>query len=190
MTLTVESIEKAIGMKAKDWVGNCYMVACRIVEFTDIIGMPRYGLYHGKISADSIFAGRPSARHGWIELPDDRICDPTRWAFECIEPYIYFGDKTEEYDLGGRTLARSYRRPFPDCDEGDKILMTIGIKPIIQFLAGVTLGDYITVKQIFWIANLTLDELGHDAETIYRWIARNGHQAFVPIDLWTKVIEG
>lgn len=34
-------------------------------------------------------------RHGWVELEDGCVLDPTRWVFEHVEPYIYVGDPSD-----------------------------------------------------------------------------------------------
>lgn len=102
--------------------GNCYGVALAIVEDFGLDAVARYGHYTGKVHGLSYFnAGRPFQRHGWVELWDGRILDPTRWVFEqpdggkfpkAMKPYIYVGPN-DCYDLGGEQFLAEHRRSAP-----------------------------------------------------------------------------
>jgi hypothetical protein len=102
-SLTPEQIGKLIGIKVKDWPGNCYSVAVNIVESGLVEGRPEYGIWQGEIAPGSYFDDRPIARHGWVRLPDGQVLDPTRWVFEGVDPYIYIGSG-DDYDFGAADL--------------------------------------------------------------------------------------
>jgi len=90
--ITIEDIEKAIGIKTKAWQGNCYAIARAIVRAHLVEGRSVYGLYMGPVSSRGYYKGRAKRgfhRHGWIRLEDGRIMDPTRWSFENQPPYVY-----------------------------------------------------------------------------------------------------
>lgn len=100
--LTVAAVEKAIGMKAAEWSGNCYAVACAILRARMVKGRPAYGHWLGEVHRDSPFArdGKrpPIVRHGWIAMKDGSVIDPTRWVFEAAEPYIWHGMPPDDPD--------------------------------------------------------------------------------------------
>ena len=62
-------------------------------------GLIQTGYYH---TSD----GSTVTDHGWIELDDGNICDPTRWTLDDTEPDIYVGPMTGEYDLNGARWER------------------------------------------------------------------------------------
>ncbi len=77
------------------WKGNCYCIASKIVNEDILMTECRaiYGHYLGPVSSKSCFSDRkhmPFISHGWIELSNRDIVDPTRWVFEAKEPYIAF----------------------------------------------------------------------------------------------------
>lgn len=93
--LTIADVEKAIGIPAKEWHGNCFFIATQIVEKKLVKGRAVYGHYRGPVSPTGWWKhriGQAFLRHGWVELPDGMILDPTRWSFEDKPPYIYLHD--------------------------------------------------------------------------------------------------
>lgn len=103
--LTVADVEKAIGITADRWSGNCYAIACAILRAKLVKGRPAYGHWTGPVHPKSMFArGLPFVRHGWIVLEErgphaerpGSILDPTRWVFEEAFPYIYVGSPAED----------------------------------------------------------------------------------------------
>ena len=45
----VHDVAAAIGWPVIDWPGNCYGVACMIVQYKVIDGRPRYGHFRGEV---------------------------------------------------------------------------------------------------------------------------------------------
>lgn len=100
--------EGITGSEASSWPGNCHGVACHLAEAVG--GTVARGFWHGSVAQGSIFEPG-STGHSWIVLPDGRIVDPTRWAFDRPDdPYIYVGTPGAEYDTfryeRGREQAR------------------------------------------------------------------------------------
>lgn len=90
--LTIEIVEKAIGIPARKWTARCFEIACLIVRAKLVDGVPVYGHYKGPVATTGFWAerrGQSFQRHGWIVLDDDRILDPTRWSFEDKDPYLH-----------------------------------------------------------------------------------------------------
>lgn len=98
--LTIDIIAKAIRVKTKDFHGNCYAIACKVVESGIVRGRAVYGHWFGEVAKTGYWAKRrdqPFQRHGWVELEDGRILDPTRWSFEDKEPYLYLAEPVGEF---------------------------------------------------------------------------------------------
>ena len=92
--------------------GNCSGIAVACLEAGIVKGRAVYGSWVGDISDLSLFAGRKFTHHAWIELDDESIFDPTRWCFgPCLQPYLYHGRRTEEYDLGSIKVKRCSAAP-------------------------------------------------------------------------------
>ncbi len=203
-------IAKMIGTPNLDinrWKGNCMCVAMKIVSEDVLMTECRavYGHYLGPISSKSYFRNRrgmPFIHHGWIELSNGDIVDPTRWVFEAKEPYIAFIDRmddvAEEYDEGGNEFRKATRNPPPKYRKGDRQFPFTLDK--FDKLDGRTyilslLGDKrenvkeICLDQIFWLANLAVDTLGIYAESVYNYIEYMGHEAFIPIDNRLKIMK-
>jgi hypothetical protein len=204
-----QTIATMIGTPNNDvnrWKGNCYCVASKMVKedvlMTDCRAV--YGHYLGPISSKSFFQNRrnmPFCQHGWIELPNGDIIDPTRWVFEAKEPYIalidHMDDVAEEYDEGGNQWREATTNPPPEYSKKDKQFSFS--KDDFDKLDGRTyvlglLGDKrksvssISSDQLFWLANLSIDTLGIYAMTVYDYIHRMGCLAFVPLDNQIKII--
>ena len=99
--LTIAHVEKTLKWKPRIWIGSCYGVASGIVDKKLVRGKAIYGHYRGPISKDSYWKDRRKlgfVHHGWIELPDGRILDPTRWVFENRKPYIYLGEIEDPFN--------------------------------------------------------------------------------------------
>ena len=118
--LTLAHCETALGEKASAWAGRCYEIACAIVVSKLVRGVAVYGHWLGDVDEKSCFlastACPPFVQHGWIVLHDDeRILDPTRWAFEARKPYLFLGLPTKPdgracYDEGGNGWRRRHAR--------------------------------------------------------------------------------
>lgn len=121
--LTIPLIEKAIQWPVATWEGNCYTVACAIVEAGLIKGRAVYGHYKGPVADTGYWAKRKGQlfqRHGWIMLEDDRIMDPTRWSFEDKEPYIaIFEDDVFAWCRCGHVMDEHESGFFNPCEVCD-----------------------------------------------------------------------
>lgn len=94
MNLDINEVAEAIGIPIEQWAGNCFGIACAMVEAGIVEGTALYGHWIGPIHPRSYFSSRAGHRfcqHGWIETEDGEVVDPTRWAFENKDPYIYIG---------------------------------------------------------------------------------------------------
>jgi len=208
--LTIEQVSKAIDWHPDGWEGNCYAVACQILKAGLVKGRAVYGAWYGGINKSGYWAhraGTPFVRHGWIELPDGRILDPTRWSFEAVEPYIWIGPgDSREYDEGNNTLAERMlpRNPWPEPD-GSKTyrfeLLAEIVRDVEHYGAELTDEeidglDYrhidcdLTGPQVLWLANFPLTLYGNrdHAREVYTQIAEHGFQAYVPMDNWKAVM--
>jgi len=193
---TPHQIAKIIGSPVNKWPGNCHRIASLFLTHKICEGRLCYGLYHGRISPKSIFGGRPFTHHGWIE--NNLIVDPTRWAFECVKPYVYIGVNNGEYDFGGNDLKKKLRRPCPPFNPKDKVFDYSVLRPEIQHMLSLffvinfshpvksagRINTIISLHQLGWLANLPPDMfyVEDSAKEIYLWIAYMGWKAFIPID--------
>jgi hypothetical protein len=99
MKLDPEKIAEAIGIPLATWPGNCYGIACAVVEAGLVDGTAVYGHWLGPVAPSGHFGARSGhafVQHGWIVTPDDEVIDPTRWVFEDVAPYIFVGYKEDD----------------------------------------------------------------------------------------------
>ena len=175
-----------------DWPGNCYAVACDIVEAEIISGEAVYGHWVGNVDRGcKIFNHKlPFQRHGWIEGNDGLIYDYTRWVFEDVPPYVWIGENDGTYDLGGNNFRESMQRPLPDFNKDKKSFkIPFEDKEIKVFLHEVIgLEKEICLDQMIWLSNLSLNVLGEFAKPIYEWIISHGNSGFIPIDNRMKIL--
>jgi hypothetical protein len=99
--LSVEEIAERIEVPLARWAGNCYGIALAMVEAGLVPSGSRavYGHWLGPIDDRSTFASRQGlglTGHGWVETPGGQVLDPTRWAFENVDPYLYVGGDPSE----------------------------------------------------------------------------------------------
>jgi len=191
---TVAAVAEAIGIPAEKWPGRCYEIAglCKLAGV--VKGLLCYGHYIGPVTPGTLFAGKPIVRHGWVELKDYRVWDPTRWVIEGRSPYIYTGTG-EDYDYGGQRLLEMMQRPAPTPLPAKAIphyRLRLD-KPVLAWL-GKNLGvtrfyGGISLDQAHWIANLPLRTLGEMARPIYLELKRLRLEARVPLDHWTRVFK-
>jgi len=95
--LSIRDVEDVCGPVEK-WPGNCHAIAHAIVKAKLVDGIAVYGHWTGPVHPQSSFYSRSKAgfcRHGWVELADGRVLDPTRWVFENVKPYLYIGDPAD-----------------------------------------------------------------------------------------------
>ena len=187
----ISRIERVISLSSSAWQGRCYEVACAIVNSRIIKGQAIYGHYYGPVANIGYWAGRKDfifQRHGWIVKKDGTIIDPTRWSFENVKPYLASipkdSKKYGEYDRAGNRFRQCMQSPPPIYNPIDRLaLLRISDTKIENFLFKL-LGwpPAITVKMIFWIANLIPSKLGQFAKRIYQILDKNNYGAFIPID--------
>lgn len=204
--ITIEQLEKASGIPVFKWAGKCYGMACEAAKLIEG-SVPVYGHYLGPVHPKSMFASASKAgfvQHGWVKLPDGRILDPTRWAFETslgsiqrrkAKPHIYIGPN-DVYDEGGNKFRMQRLGRPPEFDPEEKI---INIKPhqlcseawnFIEKTLGLgdLLGwDYyepgdITLEQLHWIANQDPRSMEGHAKAIYDMLTSMKLIGLVPID--------
>ena len=184
------------------WIGNCYAVACQILEAGLVRGVAIFGHYYGPIAADSHFNNkRAVVQHGWIETPSGGIIDPTRWAFEDVKPYIFYRTDADlddidsaqkdgntyrkEYDTAGSMLREAMQRPCPVYDPNAKTVPNFKIKdPEIEGIIMEWLGNppRMTFPQLHWLANLSLNRLMPCIRSLYAAIKAADVLALVPMD--------
>jgi hypothetical protein len=185
---------------ADTWKGQCFALATAAVKCGLVQGDAVYGMWHGPIAKKSYFyehrGNLPFVNHGWVNLPDGRICDPTRWVFEAVEPYVYIGPN-DHYDEGANRL-RAHESP-PDYDPTEKIVEVtsdaLGAAAWTHMERLLGMDQYVpddddeeftpgqvTVPQLFWIGNRSPDVLAPHAAAIYAALDHLGYGAAVPHD--------
>lgn len=121
--LSIAQVERALGEKAEKWVARCYEIAGRIVAAGLVQGVAVYGHWKGPVDRHSHFGSRrnlPFIRHGWIQLDDGRVLDPTRWVFENARPYLYLGSPDDERPCMHCSHPKSRHDPegfFAHCED-------------------------------------------------------------------------
>jgi hypothetical protein len=174
-------------------------VASQLVGAKLIPGSAVYGHWTGPIAKDSYFhrlgAGAgPFVRHGWILLPDERVCDPTRWVFEDVAPYLYVGE-ADHYDEGGdKFRVAMYGDRPPPAPQGElKPFEPEGIAHVWvrnQFRPWMkTRETLLADNQVFHLANMPYSSLKEAVGTrgvkhLYDTIAQRTHTAiaWIPVD--------
>jgi len=163
------AVEQAIGIPVSMWPGNCFAIATKMVDAGVVDGKPEYGIWTGPIDEGSPFKGRLIARHGWVRMPDDQICDPTRWVFENVEPYIYVGPE-DHYDMGAADLREGVLG-YVYADEAQ----------ILDFLDDPE-AFIDEIEAIRMLANTPPKVAPYLMGEVYEAIDRMGHGAWIPID--------
>lgn len=190
------TFEKNIGLPASQWAGNCFGVAMKAVELKLVPkgSVAVYGHWIGAVHAESMFSYRAGTfvQHGWVLMPDGNVCDPTRWVFENVKPYVYFGP-ADHYDEGGNVRRSKAIGPPPAYDPDDeqhRLNPAILSGPAWKFVEKllrldetleVEPGD-ISVNQLHWLANCSPNGLGEHAGAIYDALDALQLGAFVPWD--------
>lgn len=194
--------ERRLGEKADTWKGRCFEIASTLVALGLVKGTAVYGHWRGPVAPESFFAAKSHlgfVQHGWVLMPDRTILDPTRWVFENVEPYLHVGPGTsKEYDEGGNGLRAAFRRSPPPFDPSDRqIEFSASVLPsapwtFVEKLLDIDYTDqkpgFLTISQVFWLANLPLQDLGPHARAIYDAFAAVGEEATIPLDNRQKVL--
>ena len=104
---TYLEVQEAIDWPVEKWEGQCYEVACAIVDNVIIEGEVEYGLYLGPVDPGGDFDHtKPAHCHSWIRKPNGDIIDPTLWVFRGFVPFIALiphdaEEHQNHYDLRG-----------------------------------------------------------------------------------------
>lgn len=212
MSLTIEEAEVALGLEAGCWVAKCHGIATGLVDAGLAPGRVVRGMWLGPIAetlcdgTPSPFAGRPLTQHSWAES-EEGVLDPTRWAFEGVEPYIFTGPRGPEYDVGSN-IVRSWVQTFggnkPPSVDGPAVVLSMpsacadmtssildganasplcqGADPEREGFSEVEMSIY----QAHWLANLDPErELVPDhVPDLYRALQQADLDGLVPIDNW------
>lgn len=186
-----EEIAKKINLPTKEWPGKCHQIADMCIKAGVVDGKLRYGQFLGEISKDSkLFGGKAGAasHHGWVELPDKRIWDPTRWAFENKKPYIYIGKNDGDYDMGGNKLKAKYTDlanapAYKKTDRMLKLELDSKTKDYVNKIFGDS-HDERPLEQVHWLAIQDPDKLGDMAKPIYQALDKLKLKVLIPIDNW------
>ena len=189
--LDASKVAQRIGVELVDWPGNCYAVACQMLKYKVVKGRPAYGNYHGPVAPSSRFFGKIVVRHGWIERADGMIVDPTRWVFEGVEPYIYEGLPSMEYDGGANLLRARFARPAPIFDLNKQMVaVPVGeARELFSGLLGMSeVRAEINTEQAFWLGNMPLQALGGHAKVVYQALAEMRLKMFIPIDNYERIM--
>ncbi len=183
----IPKIAKVIKVPVLKWPGRCHEIAGLILKAKLVPEGSKlcYGVWHGPISDDSVFAGRSLTHHGWIALPDGRIFDPTRWCFTMVEPSIFVGRNLKGfYDFGGNNL----RERLMDCSKppephGNLIPVPLKYRTLFaRFIASPKASGDVAANQLMWMASLPLARLGENAKAVYTALVSMKLGAFIPID--------
>jgi len=209
MKIQIEDVEKTIKIPAERWRGKCHQIAALMLEHKLVKGKLRYGHWTGPVVNGSKFEKYPDGlvHHGWIELPNGQIVDPTRFEFEQKAPYIYVG-KNDYYDAGSNKYRLDNMKPPPKYNALEKqITLEINdddcpiVTPSYSMDAIQLIEDLlernvkdgkvnVTVKQAFWLANLPLQILDKAAKPIYSALIRAEMSGLIPFDNRKLVFEG
>jgi hypothetical protein len=196
LNYNVEDVVIEIGIPIEEWDGNCHGIASAMVECGLVYGIVQRGHWLGFVHDYSTFAGRPVVPHSWIEI-GKQIVDPTRFAFEYVDPYIWVGSiHDENYDAGGNQLREALMRPCPKfnplAQTVQLVMDNVPAEYVAEWLEGngsVNSKGLITSKEhCFWLANLPLQMLGLVAKPLFEALTDAGFKAAIPIDNYRNVM--
>lgn len=198
LTLTVNQISERINIPLPHWAGNCAAIAHALVANGLVEGEEVRGLWVGPINKKSTFYGHPFAGHSWVELPDGMIIDPTRFAFEGAQPYVYVGyDEEGYYDAGGNIVRAMFHSAAPTPNPDDRLIELELDSPsrayVLDWLNNLayevtSTGITVRLNQAYWLANLSLQQLGLVAKPLYTALTQAKLKAAVPLDNYRKVM--
>jgi len=192
LQLTIPDIEAAIDLPVEKWVRKCYGVAKACVDkgLMPEGSEPAYGVWRGPVHSNSVFFDRSvvfgRVRHGWVVLPDETIFDPTQWTLsQPGEPFLFQGTSLQYSEAAG-LLALDV--PDPPPAQGQQLNLHGLLDPdLASRVASLLRAEPPwTAKQVFWLANLPLSALDHDAPALYAAFKALGLLEFVPFDNRTR----
>lgn len=196
---TLKKCETALKLPAAKWAGRCHEIALALVEAGLVPGCAVYGHFTGRVHSLSYFgdrAGLGFVRHGWVQLPDGRVFDPTRWTFEAKSPYLYVGSP-EDYDEGGTKLRAAQHGPPPDYDADERQFeFSPHVLPseawcFVEKLLRVDVLEQdpgvLSFPQVLWLANCSVDTLQPHAQAIYEALGALHQSVLIPLDNLRKL---
>lgn len=147
--------------------------------------VPLFGWDHG-LDPNRVLSHSPAI--------NDPIIDPTRFAFDGRQPYVYIGP-SDHYDPGGNILREHTLNPCPPFKHEDHIRLANLPAATDHWIAQQIVGlgypyGYYTFGLCMWLANLPLQRLGQHAEPIFRALIGAGQGACIPIDNRNIVLSG
>lgn len=195
--VTLSVAEEIVGEPAHKWEGRCYEIASLIadhVKHADAV----YGHYSGPVDPCGYWGERCDddfIQHGWVVIKgSSMVLDPTRFSFENVDPYVYFGP-ADHYDEGGNDYRSKYTSPCPPFDFSDGVVPfpeasanSALSRHLDSLVPGAVLEDYVTISkpQAFWLANIHYCRLEPFAKEIYAALHRADLRAFIPQDNWKR----
>jgi hypothetical protein len=191
MVTDIEQIAKKIKFPVAQWPANCYSVAVAIyaAKLVPAKSRCRYGVWWGPMHSKKHFLGRGFTHHGWIELPDKRVYDPTRFVFEDAKPYIWVGDYSEGfYDVAGQRLNSAMHREFPAREKPGIKLTQKQRLTIAPFMPSVMDEDP-DFGQMMWLAHYPVDQMGARAKAVLKIFTELNLEALIPLDVRRYVLE-
>lgn len=202
---TLQQCVDTIGIPVEQWAGNSYSIARAIVQaglVEEFNGVAVYGHWGGGVHPDSFFAyreGHPFIQHGWINLEDGRVLDPTRWSFDAKEPYLFIDHNSGEYDEGGNEWRDAMMEPPPWNKEdsqytiSERILKSDAWIHVERLLdcSDYHCNDDVPIEQLcraqlFWLANVPYYLLEPHAAEIHEALKRCRMKAFIPMDNYRR----
>lgn len=182
----VEETVRRIGTPVESWPGNCHGIADLLLRHGVVAGRLDYGHWIGPVHPESIFANRSIAPHGWVDMGDGIVCDPTRWVFEGLKPYIYLGTN-ENYDSGGNIFrmkqAADLARHIPTSPAGPAVI-TLPPSVFAQVSRHLDAGAdaHLDMRAVHRLANLPPSLLNEAAKPLFQTLIAAGLGALIPID--------
>jgi hypothetical protein len=175
---------KRIGRPLSSWMGDCYTIARLVIDHGLVRGVARYGAYMGEIAPGSMFADRADVpggvNHGWVELKDGRVVDPTRWVFEDVEPYIYRGENRGEYDAGAQNRRALFRLPCPEYKGVRRVPRPRCLD--VSTLSNGAINGRMDRSQAQWLLSGPLSQFEGVESEVLAWAERNRLMVYFPID--------
>jgi hypothetical protein len=193
MDLSVHLVEQAVELPAQQWVGKCWGIATAIHQAGLCPGYGVvYGMWLGPLEPGSAWCRRGfrtvHARHGWLRNRDRMIVDPTRWAFEGMEPYIYVGPNDGVYDEASQTVAEVLHQSAPRFDETKRVFAHPFPTATAEFVASLLGPPPWDMFQMIWLGSCPISRLEPFCESIYRTLIEAGFGAFIPVDARMMVL--
>ena len=117
-------------------------------------------------------------------------------AFETGEPYIWLGENDGSYDEGGNQFRAAMLPPWPEIDNGEKLLrLHLGndvLDDLESFgaeMSGEVLDDFlievkVTARQLHWLANLPPQGFACESHVaaLFQQIVDHDLGGFIPLD--------